>query len=111
MANNNRVTILDNGDFSLHVSIAPVCSPVDGHALTITSQRRESRNPNEEYVRFFTCLDQEGLKALQDLIQQTLDEAATQKKLQASREKMRLALHDLDIAMGNGIDLSGQRTP
>jgi hypothetical protein len=51
------------------------------------------------------------LKALQDLIQQTLDEAATQKKLQASREKMRLALHDLDIVMGNDIDLSGQRTP
>jgi hypothetical protein len=111
MANSNRVTILDNGDFSLHVSLAPVCSPVDGHALTITSQRRESRNPNEEHVRFFICLDQEGLKALQDLIQQTLDEASTQKKLQASREKMRLALHDLDIAMGNGIDLSGQRTP
>ncbi len=111
MANNNRVTILDNGDFSLHASIAPVSSPENGHALTITSQRLESRNPNEEHVRFFTCLDQEGLKVLHSLIEQTLDEVSTQKKLQASREKMRLALHDLDIAMGNGIDLRGQRTP
>ena len=111
MANSNRVTILDNGDFSLHVSLAPVCSPVDGYALTITSQRREARNPNEEHVRFFTCIDQDGLKALQGLIQQTLDEVSTQKKLEASREKMRLTLHNLDIALGNGIDLSGQRTP
>jgi hypothetical protein len=70
MANaNTRTTLFDNGDFSLHARLAPVTSPKDGHALTITSQRQESRNPHEEHVRFFACLDREGLQNLQSLIQ------------------------------------------
>jgi hypothetical protein len=63
-----RTTLFDNGDFSLHARLSPVISPQDGHALTITSQRQESRNPHEEQVRFFACLDREGLLNLQQLI-------------------------------------------
>jgi hypothetical protein len=73
MANaNTRTTLFDNGDFSLHARLSPVTSPEAGHALTITSQRQESRNPHEEQVRFFACLDREGLAKLGDLIQQQL---------------------------------------
>lgn len=73
MANaNTRTTLFDNGDFSLHARLTPVTSPEEGHALTITSQRQESRNPHEEQVRFFACLDREGLTRLGDLIQQQL---------------------------------------
>jgi hypothetical protein len=69
MANaNTRTTLFDNGDFSLHARLAPVTSPKHGHALTITSQRQESRNPHEEHVRFFACLDRQGLQNLQQLI-------------------------------------------
>ena len=67
-----RATLFDNGDFSLHVHISPVISPGNGFALTITSQRQESRNPHEEQVRFFTCLEKEGLKALGDHISTAL---------------------------------------
>lgn len=67
-----RTTLLDNGDFSLHAQLSPVQSPVGGHALTITSKRKESRNPNEEQVRFFACLDRAGLQSLQSLIQAEL---------------------------------------
>lgn len=73
MANaNTRTTLLDNGDFSLHAQLSPVSSPVGGHALTITSKRLESRNPHEEHVRFFACLDRAGLQNLQNLIQTEL---------------------------------------
>jgi hypothetical protein len=49
-----------------------VVSPEGGYALTITSQRQESRNSHEEQVRFFACLEREGLQALAGLIQQEL---------------------------------------
>lgn len=65
-------TIFDNGDFSLHARLAPTPSPRDGLALTITSQRQESRNPHEEHVRFFACLDRDGLQKQQTLIQSEL---------------------------------------
>ena len=67
-----RTTIFDNGDFRLHAQLVPVPSPKGGLALTITSQRQESRNPHEERVRFFACLDRKGLQALGELIQSTL---------------------------------------
>ena len=74
MANaHSRTTIFDNGDFSLHAQLAPVSSPQGGHAFTITSQRQESRNPHEEHVRFFACLDREGLEDLSELIQRALN--------------------------------------
>jgi hypothetical protein len=74
MANDHlRTTIFDNGDFSLHAQLAPVSSPQGGHAFTITSQRQESRNPHEEHVRFFACLDREGLEDLSELIQRALN--------------------------------------
>ena len=66
---NARTTIFDNGDFSLHARITPVSSHEEGFALTFTSQRKESRNPTEEHVRFFACLDQNGLAKLSALIQ------------------------------------------
>ncbi|ALK87793.1 hypothetical protein [Limnohabitans sp. 63ED37-2] len=70
MANTaSRTTLFDNGDFSLHAQLSPVPSPVGGYALTITSKRLESRNPNEEQVRFFACLDQTGLRNLLSLIE------------------------------------------
>ena len=69
MANaNKRITLFDNGDFSLYARLSPVVSPKDGYALTITSQRQESRNPNEEQVKFFACLDRQGLEGLLELI-------------------------------------------
>lgn len=73
MANaNTRTTIFDNGDFSLHAQFAAVSSPEGGLAFTITSQRQESRNPHEEHVKFFACLDRQGLEGLSDLIKNEL---------------------------------------
>jgi hypothetical protein len=67
-----QATLLQGSDFSLHAYITPVRSPANGYSLTITSQRQAVRNPGEEQVRFFTCLEREGLQALAELIQQTL---------------------------------------
>jgi hypothetical protein len=67
-----HTTLFNNGDFSLHAKLSAVVSPEGGFALTITSQRLESRNPHEEQVRFFACFEREGLQALADLIQETL---------------------------------------
>ena len=64
--------VFENGDYSLSVTLSPVHSPIDGQALIITSKRKESRNPNEEQVRFMACLDREGLTKLGDLIQKQL---------------------------------------
>jgi hypothetical protein len=67
-----HTTLFNNGDFSLHARLSAVTSPEGGYALTLTSQRQESRNPHEEQVRFFACLEREGLQALADLIEQAL---------------------------------------
>ena len=67
-----RATLLQGSDFNLHAYLSPVRSPANGYSLTITSQRQAVRNPGEEQVRFFTCLEREGLQALAELIQQTL---------------------------------------
>lgn len=67
-----RTTLFDNGDFSLHAQLSPTPSPQGGLALTITSKKRESRNPHEEHVRFFACLNRDGLQNLQTLIQSQL---------------------------------------
>lgn len=75
MANANaRASIFDNGDFSLCAQLVPVSSPRGGLALTITSQRKESRKPEDEQVKFFACLDREGVQSLGDLIQRALKE-------------------------------------
>jgi hypothetical protein len=63
-----HTTLFDNGDYSLHAKLSPVASPEGGHALTITSRRQESRNPNEDQVKFFACLDRQGLEGLFELI-------------------------------------------
>ena len=68
----NSATLLQGSDFNLHAYLSPVRSPANGYSLTITSQRQVVRNPGEEHVRFFTCLEREGLQALAELIQQTL---------------------------------------
>jgi len=68
-----HTTLFNNGDFSLHARLSAVVSPEGGYALTITSQRQESRNPHdEEKVQFFACFEREGLQALADLIQEAL---------------------------------------
>jgi hypothetical protein len=67
-----HTTLLSSSDFSLHAYLAPVRSPAGGYSLTITSQRQAVRHPGEEQVRFFACLEREGLQALADLIQQEL---------------------------------------
>lgn len=67
-----HTTLFNNGDFSLHARLSAVVSPAGGYALTITSQRQESRNPHEEQVRFFACFEREGLQALADLVQEAL---------------------------------------
>lgn len=67
-----QTTIFDNGDFLLHAKLTPTPSPVDGLAFTITSQRQESRNPHEEHVRFFACLDRKGLLSLAEMIEKSL---------------------------------------
>ncbi len=67
-----QATLFDNGDFRLQARIAPVPSPDDSLALTITSQRQLSRNPHEAHVRFFACLDLEGLQALANVIHTAL---------------------------------------
>ena len=72
-----QATLFDNGDFRLQARIAPVPSPDDSLALTITSQRQLSRNPREEHVRFFACLDREGLQALADVIHTALAQPET----------------------------------
>lgn len=73
MANaNTRTTLFDNGDFSLYARLSPVASPEGGYALTITSRRQESRNPSEEQVKFFACLDRQGLEGLSELINLSL---------------------------------------
>ena len=68
----SHITLFNNGDFSLHARLSAVVSPVGGYALTITSLRQESCNPLEEQVRFYACIEREGLQAIADLIQQTL---------------------------------------
>lgn len=73
-----RATIFDNGDYSLHVTLQPVCSPIGGQTLIITSQKHESRNPHEEHVRFLANLDSDGLSKLIDVIQEGLSRASSQ---------------------------------
>ena len=67
-SNKQRTTLFDNGDYSLHAKLSPVASPEGGYALTITSRRQESRNPYKEQVKFFACLDRQGLEGLSALI-------------------------------------------
>jgi len=71
-SNKDHTTLFDNGDYSLHAKLSPVASPEGGHALTITSRRQESRNPSEEQVKFFACLDRQGLEGLSELINLSL---------------------------------------
>jgi hypothetical protein len=68
----NSATLLQGSDYSLHAYLLPVRSAANGYSLTITSQRQAVRNPGEEQVQFFSCLEREGLQALAELIQQTL---------------------------------------
>jgi len=71
--NQRRIALSDNGNFSYHVSLSPVVSPVGGYALMISSRLKTARKPNEEHVKFLACLEPENLRALGELIQQTLE--------------------------------------
>ena len=77
MANANTcsddcTTLFDNGDFSLRARIQSVTSPAGGLALTITSHRQLARDPLSAQVRFFACLDRQGLLALRGLLDAAL---------------------------------------
>lgn len=63
-----RSTVIDNGDYLLHAQVAPVDSPPNGYCLTITSQIKSARNPNEEQVRFLACMTQDQLQNLANVI-------------------------------------------
>ena len=71
--NQRRIALADNESFSYHVSLSPVTSPVGGYALMISSRLKTARRPNEEHVKFLACLEPENLRALGNLIQQTLE--------------------------------------
>ncbi len=64
-----RSTVIDNGDYLLHAQVAPVKSPIEGFCLTITSQLKSARNPNEEQVRLLTCMTRDQLQNLANVIQ------------------------------------------
>jgi hypothetical protein len=64
-----RSTVIDNGDYLIHAQVAPVDSPTNGYCLTITSQLKSARNPNEEQVRFLACMTQDQLQNLANVIQ------------------------------------------
>lgn len=63
-----KITLRTVGDYSLHAQIAPVIAPANHLALTVTSQKLESRHPHEEYVRLFVCLERDSLRALGEFI-------------------------------------------
>ena len=65
----SRITVIDNGDYLLHAQVAPVISPANGFCLTITSQRKSARNPNEEHVRLMACMTRNQLLNLAHVIQ------------------------------------------
>lgn len=67
-----RTTIFDNGHFSLHAHIRPVAALDGSLALTISSTLQTARRPQDEQVRFFACLEPQGLQALATLIQTAL---------------------------------------
>lgn len=107
-------TVFDNGDYSLNVTLSPVHSPIDGQALIITSKRKESRNPNEEQVRFMTCLDREGLTKLAEIIQKQLTKLPdfrTPAQVAESNRDMEEFDRAITAAFKGGADLSGYNTP
>ena len=65
----SRITVIDNGDYLLHAQVAPVISPANGFCLTLTSQLKSARNPNEEQVRFLACMTRDQLLNLAHVIQ------------------------------------------
>lgn len=68
----HRAVLFDNGDFSYHVQLRPVISPVGGYALDITSQWKTALKSQEQQYRFRACLEREGLLQLRDLIDRAL---------------------------------------
>lgn len=78
-----RSTVIDNGDYLLHAQVAPVDSPANGYCLTITSQLKSARNPNEEQVRFLACMTQDQLQNLGNLIHCAVTNYANRDTLQA----------------------------
>jgi hypothetical protein len=63
-----RATLFDNGDFAYFAEVTPVCKPVGGFCLKISSRMKSSRDADAEQVQFQACLDTEGLRALAALI-------------------------------------------
>ena len=64
----NFTALFVNSAFRRHEWVTSVTAPEEGHALTITSQRKESRKPDEKHVYLYACLGRNGLQNLQQMI-------------------------------------------
>ncbi|WP_147321230.1 hypothetical protein [Rhodoferax lacus] len=64
----SRATLFDNGDFAYFADVTPVCEPVGGYCLKISSRLNSAKDADAEQVHFKACLDSHGLKALAHLI-------------------------------------------
>ena len=67
-----RTTFFDNGDLRYHAQVTALDAPTPGYALTITSQRRAARKPQEEFVKFMACLSREELLQVSRLIERAV---------------------------------------
>ena len=65
----SRITFFDNGDLRYHAQVQPLRNPEGTFAFTITSQKRLSRTPHEELLRFLACLSRGEMLNLASVIQ------------------------------------------
>lgn len=64
----SRTTFFDNGDLCYHAQVQPLNGPPGVYSFTITSQKRASRSPKEEWVKFLACLSKQELLQLSQLL-------------------------------------------
>ena len=64
----SRTTFFDNGDLCYHAQVQELNAPPGVYALSFTSQKRVSKAPREEAVKFFVCLNKDELCKLSQLL-------------------------------------------
>ena len=78
----SRITFFDNGDLRYHAQVQALSSPTldakSTYAFTITSQKRLSKAPSEELVKFLVCLSKSDLLRLSGLIQRAVAAAPSE---------------------------------
>ncbi len=67
-----KAILVDNGDFRYVVALRKVEMLPEAYHLSISSQWASSARPDDEQFRFGTCVDQQGLQKLLELIQKEL---------------------------------------